>query len=279
LQLNRSLPRRGRKLQPDGSGLFVPLKEIQPNDHIIILSGEKVVLDGVVIEGEGACDESLMTGEVLPLPKNKGSSVLGGSLLQQGRLIVKVTTKPEDSALHRIIEMVEQDIEHKSQYVRAADQIVRWFVPLVLCLAFGTAFYVWSFGITDLGRTVWQTAIIRAVSVLLISCPCAIGIAAPLAESHVLNALAKLGVIVRNRGCLPFLGRETVFVFDKTGTITEGKFTILAGLEGLTFEDQRILKGLVSQSNHPIAVALNQALLCPPLFLSQVEEISSKIIL
>lgn len=258
VQLTRALPRRGRKLDENGSNQFVPLKEILPGDRIVVLMGERIVLDGVVDEGEGSCDESVMTGESWPVAKEKGSSVLAGSLLQQGRLIVNVTAKSEETALHRIIDMVSQEIEYKSNYVRAADRIVRIFVPSVVALAILTGLYCWYFDISDPGFTSLQTAIIRAVSVLLISCPCAIGIAAPLAESYLLNALAQLGVIVRNRGCLALLGNETVFLFDKTGTITEGKMTILDGVENLSIEEKSLLKGLVSQSNHPIAAALNR---------------------
>jgi heavy metal translocating P-type ATPase len=273
LQLTRALPRRGRKYLTDGSTQFVPIKDLSPGDFILALTGEKIVLDGLVQEGEGACSEAVMTGESIPILKQPGSPVLAGSFLQQGRLVIKVTAKSEETALQRMIEMVEREMGYKSQYVRLSDQIVRWFVPLIIALASLTGMCIWWQGITDNQQTILQTAIIRAVSVLLISCPCAIGIAAPLVESRILNALAKWGALVRNRGALAFLGRETVFVCDKTGTLTEGKFTVLKGLESLSFHEKKRLKGLVSQSNHPIAVAINQALLCPAEILDQIEEI------
>lgn len=260
VQLTRGLPRRGRKRLSNGTTLFTPLKEIQPGDYLIVLTGEKIVLDGVVVEGEGSCDESLMTGESLPICKQPGATVLAGTMLQQGHLVVRVTTILEETALHRIIEMVEQDISHKSQYVRAADQIVKWFVPIVLGLALGTAIYCLIFQIQSETLLPWQTALVRAISILLISCPCAIGVAAPLAESYVLNAMAKLGVIIRNRGCLSLLGHETVFICDKTGTVTEGKFTVINGMEKLDAKDRACLKGLVDKSNHPIALAIQQTL-------------------
>jgi heavy metal translocating P-type ATPase len=273
VKLMRALPRRGRKRFDNGEERFVSLKEIEPNEIIVVMNGEKIVLDGTVIEGEGACDESLMTGESLPTLKKMGSQVLAGTILQQGYLIIKVTATREETALYKIIEMVEQDIEHKSNYVRAADKVVKWFVPIVILLALFTAGYCLLFSIQDGSQTVMQTAIIRAVSVLLISCPCAIGIAAPLAESYVLNAIAKLGAIVRNRGCLPFLGKETVFVFDKTGTITEGKFVVISGTENLTFEQKKCLKGLSARSIHPIATAINTSLLCPAANFNSIEEV------
>lgn len=258
VQLTRGLPRKGRKKMLDGTSPFIPLKEINVGDQLVVLAGEKIVLDGLVVEGEGACDESLMTGESLPIYKRASDKVLAGTILQQGNLVIQVTALLEETALHRIIEMVEQDIGHKSQYVRAADKIVKGFVPIVLLLAAGVIGFCLVFNIQDVHLTSWQTGVLRAISILLISCPCAIGIAAPLAEAYVLNSMAKLGIIIRNRGCLSLLGKETLFVCDKTGTITEGKFTVIKGFEILKSEELACLKGLASKSNHPIAVAIDQ---------------------
>ncbi len=276
VKLSLALPRRGRKRLENGEELFVPIKDIKPGDFLIVRMGEKIVLDGIVDEGEGTCDESLMTGESQPVMKQKGASVLAGTLLQQGYLVIKISASLEETALHHILDMVGQEIGHKSRYVRAADQIVRWFVPFVVVLAGITGIFCLWWGVADSDQTIAQTAIIRAISVLLISCPCAIGIAAPLAESYVLNMLAKSGIIVRNRGCLAFLGQETTFILDKTGTVTEGRFTVRKGIESLTFDDKRILKGLVSYSLHPIAVALHHTLLCPPAIFEKIEEIVGK---
>lgn len=276
IKLSLALPRKGRKRFATGEEVFVSIKDILPGDFLVVRMGEKIVLDGSVEEGTGACDESLMTGESLPVVKQKGAAVLAGTLLRQGHLVVKVSSSLEETTLQRIIDMVSQEIGHKSKYVRAADQIARWFVPFAVGFALITGLICFSWGITDGGQTVLQTAIIRAVSVLLISCPCAIGIAAPLVESYLLNALAKLGILVRNRGCLAFLGRETLFVFDKTGTVTEGNFSIRSGLDSLTFDEKKALKGLVSQSMHPVALALHAALLSPASSFEKIEEIVGK---
>ena len=275
-RLTKGLPRRGRKRFEDGSESFVCIKELIARDHIVALTGEKIVLDGVVIEGEGACDESLMTGESLPLVKKAGDLVLAGSILQQGRLVIQVTAQADKTVLHHIIAMVEQDIGDKAKYIRSIDRIVKWFVPTVICVAFLTAAYCIITQTYDPGYTAMQTAWIRAISIILISCPCAIGIAAPLAEAYILNAFAKNGAIVRNRGCLAYLGKETIYVFDKTGTVTEGKFNVLNGLETLSEEDKQLLKGLVSCSNHPIAFAINQSLPYIPIKFQSVEEIIGK---
>lgn len=278
VKLTFALPRRGR-IRRATEELFIPIKEIAIGNLLVVRMGEKIVLDGIVEEGTGACDESLMTGESLPSIKQKGSSVLAGTVLQQGHLVIKVSTTLEQTALHRIIEMVGSEIGHKSRYIRAADQIVKWFVPIVVSLAILTAATCLIMGLADPGQASVQTALIRAISVLLISCPCAIGIAAPLAESSLLNCLAKLGILVRNRGCLSFLGKETIFVFDKTGTVTEGQFKVCKGLEVLSFDDQRVLKGLVSYSSHTIAVAIDQSLFCPPFTFEKIEEVLGKGIL
>lgn len=275
-RLMKGLPKKGRKLFEEGTQTFVSLKEIHPGDKIVVLTGEKIVLDGIVCEGEGICDESIMTGESFPIAKKIGSLVLSGSILQQGHLIIKVSVNAADTVLNHIIEAVRQDMGHKPLSFPLADRIVRWFVPLVMSAAFGTAFFCWTASIADSGYTVTQTAIVRAISILLISCPCAIGIAAPLVESHILNTLAKMGVIIRNRNCLAFLGKETVFVFDKTGTITKGKFTVVEGLQRLNFEEKSILKGLVGLSNHPVSSAINHALFCFSTPLQNVEEVIGK---
>lgn len=259
LRLNRSVPRRGRKRFEDGSERFVLAKEVSLGDTLIALAGEKIVLDGELIEGEGTCDESLMTGEALPVHKGVGSMVLGGTVVQQGRLVYRVTATEKETALHQIIEMIERDIGYKSAYVRVTDLLVRWFVPAVAALACVVGLYSGSFS--------------RMISVLLISCPCAIGIAAPLAEALLAKRLAEIGVIVRNRGCLSLLGRETLFVFDKTGTITEGRFSVLSGLSDLSDEIKSILKGLASQSIHPVAKAIASAISNAPAPFTQIEEV------
>lgn len=268
-QLQRALPRRGRKRFGDGSVRFVSIKEIVVGDEVIVNSGEKLVVDGVVVSGEGACDESLMTWESLPVFKKMGSPVVGGTLLQQGSLVVRVAKLAHESVLYRIVDLVEQEISHKTPYERAADKIVSWFVPLVFCLAGGAALAAWMFG--------WGDPLLRALAVLLISCPCALGIAAPLAESYLMHRLAAMGAIVRNRACLRYLGRESIYIFDKTGTITQGNFRVLAGVDHLCLEDQRWLKTLVMHSNHPIASAIEKVLQHVfPLEGQQVVEVAGK---
>lgn len=263
-RLMRAIPRRGRKRFSDGSIRFVPIKEFSVGDHLIILGGEKVSLDGQVTEGEGSCDESLMTGEAIPVWKKEGSEVLAGTLFQQGKLVIKVTATPEETALQRIVQMVETGLERKETAYRPVDHIARWFVPLIL---------LWTAILAFLG---FDHTFNRVLSVLLISCPCALGIAVPLVEARLLDRLGALGAIVRNRNCLKWLGKTTIAVFDKTGTLTEGTFRVLKGLEGLGEAEKCRLKGLVSHSIHPIAAAIDCALDVPPASLEEVVEVVGK---
>lgn len=267
-RLSQSLPRKGRKCFLDGSTAFVPIKEIIAGDTMIAYTGEKIILDGEVIKGEGTCDESLMTGESLPVSKQPGSKLLGGSILQQGILTFKVLSPIEESTLQRIIHTVEQNLGYKSTYERAADRIVRWFVPLVFFVAFITGAVGLFFK--------EESALLRTLSVLLIACPCAIGIAAPLAESQILHRLAELGVIIRNRGCLSLLPRISTFIFDKTGTVTEGHFRVLSGLEKLSEQEKIVLKSLAQQSNHLISRAIFNAIDSECIELDYVEECPGK---
>ncbi|MDP1836484.1 MAG: heavy metal translocating P-type ATPase [Chlamydiales bacterium] len=272
LRLARYLPRRARRIGDDGTEIFVPIKDIKPGHMVVALMGEKIALEGVVVEGHAIVDESVMTGESLPVPKETGSDVLSGTVVKQGRIVYRVTTTHDKSLLQQVVGMVEHDLKNKDGYVRAADVVARWFVPVIVVVAVLTAAGVLWLGVSDPGQSVIETAVLRSVAVLLISCPCAIGIAAPLAESLLMTTLASMGAIVRNRGCLRFLGAETAVVFDKTGTITEGLFQVRCGLAMLSSEHLQIIKGLTSRSIHPLSLAISQAIEESPAQLDRVEE-------
>lgn len=270
MRLSREVPRRVRKRFEDGRLEFVLVKDVSKSDVLVAYTGEKIALDGVVSHGQGACDESLMTGEVIPVMKGIGGNILAGTILIQGHLDYTVIRDANQTVLHQIIEMIERDIGDKSVYVRAADKIVSWFVPVVVLIATLSGVFYWLFpNIGDLHPS--ETAWLRALTVLLISCPCAIGIAAPAAESYLLKGLAALGAIVRNRGCLTSLGREDVIVFDKTGTVTEGRFKVLSGLDIIEHKDQVALHNLATHSIHPVAYAVAQA--CPSFVKEDVLEL------
>jgi len=198
------------------------------------------------VDGMGFVDESLLTGEVIPIEKKPGDQVTAGAILQSGSIAYRVLATLEGTTLQQMVMMIEQELSHKARYIRITDKVVQWFVPSIALLALMTLF--------------WSGEVTRFLSVLLIACPCTLGIAAPLVESRLIHRLAAKGALVRNRGCLAQLGKETLFVFDKTGTVTEGQFKVLSGIETLSQKEQSILKAMCRLSSHPISQAIDQSL-------------------
>lgn len=269
LRLNFSIPRRARKRLENNVLCFVPLKEINQGDVFAVFQGEKIPLDGIIIEGVATIDESLMTGEALPCFKKVGAKVIGGSLLQGGRLLI-TAGKNQESALTRIIHIIETSFSLKpKEKVTLLETIVKYFVPIILL----TAFFSFIFWTMQQGT---NEAFRIALSILLISCPCAIGIAAPVAESYLISALSLLRIIVQNRNALAYLGKETVFVFDKTGTITKGKFQVIKGLDELKQKELSILKGMTGQSSHLISQAIFQSITEDAFPVERLSEITGK---
>lgn len=246
LLLTKLLPRRCRKVDEEGKFVIVALKDLIIGEKIAVWTGEKLPLDGLIIEGEGVFNEAVVTGEAFPSYKKVGDKVIGGSLLIQGNIVIKIEKGLEESLLQRIVVSIEEVIREKIQYKRPADAIALWFVPAVLFVA----------AMTLVSSGEWQAVL----AVMMISCPCAIGVAAPLVESHLIHFLAGRGVVIRNRGCLALLGKETLWVCDKTGTVTTGRFRISEGMESLNSKERVVLKAMTSHSVHPLAVAIATAL-------------------
>lgn len=269
-QLLRALPRKGRKRFENGEERFVPLKDVSIGSMMVARSGEKIALDGEVIEGEGAVDESALRGETIPVMKRQGALVMAGSLLRQGRLCYRVVADSTQTLLQQMLNMVERDVNKKERIKRLTDQISAYFVPCILSIAALTGTYLFIQGATS------SEIVLRMLSIVLIACPCAIGIAAPLAHSYLLRAIAKHGAVVRNRNALNFLGRPTLLVCDKTGTLTLGRFTLLQGLEKLSKKNKELLKGMTSHSIHPLSNALSEAISESGEPFSHVEEVMGK---
>lgn len=246
--LTRLIPRRCLRIDEEGNSCEVLLKEVAIGEIIAVKAGEKVPLDGEIAGGEGNFDEALVTGEAIPCFKQKGEKAVAGSLLLNGYVTVRVEKTLDKSLLLTIIKAAESSLKQKAGYVRLVDSIVPWFVAALFFVA------LFSFALT--GNPA------NALAVLMISCPCALGIAAPLAESKLLHLLAGRGVIVKNRGCLPLLGKSSnsVWVCDKTGTLTTGSFAIEEGLSTLNEEELSILKSMTASSWHPISRAIYSAI-------------------
>lgn len=250
-------PKTARVLQ-DGQWLDLPISEVQQDMIIEIRPGEKVAVDGVVTSGHSYVDEAMVTGEPVPVAKNTDDRVVGGTINQNGTLQIRATAVGEDSVLAQIIKMVEQAQGAKLPIQAAVDKVTLWFVPAVMGLALLT-FMVWFlFG----PEPQLSYALVNAVAVLIIACPCAMGLATPTSIMVGTGRAAEMGILFRKGEALQLLQQTKVVAVDKTGTLTEGKpvMTDFQVLEG--FNKQQVLQLIASveaKSEHPIAYAIVQA--------------------
>ncbi len=234
----------------------VDVSALRPNDLVLVRPGERVPVDGEVVHGTSAVDESMLTGESLPVDKQQGSTVYAGTLNQNGALTFRVTRTGEGTALSRIVEAVEQAQGSRAPIARLADVVSSRFVPIVLGIAFVTGFVWLALDPTAEGLA---TAIERFVAVLVIACPCALGLATPAAVAVGAGRGAELGILVKGGSVLEAASRVNTVLFDKTGTLTAGKpeLTDVVNLTELSDEALLSMIGSVEhQSEHPIAKAI-----------------------
>jgi Cu+-exporting ATPase len=250
--LMRLAPQRAIRLDAAGQEETVALEALAHGDHVVLRPGDQAPVDGDVIEGESAVDESMLTGESAPVEKRAGGKVYTGTVNKDGRLVVQVTGLGEETALARIIDVVRRAQGSRAGIQRIGDRVSSVFVPIVVVIAAGTAIY---FGMH--GR--WEMGIINAAAVLIVACPCAMGLATPAAIMAGTNAAAKMGILVRDGTALEKCGTVTAILFDKTGTLTEGKprvekFAVLFGREE---EVRPLVKALAASSQHPYSQAVS----------------------
>jgi Cu+-exporting ATPase len=251
-QLMDLRPQTARVRQDDGSEVELPVASITTGALIIVKPGERIPVDGEVVSGQSELDESLITGESLPVLKSAGDKVTGGAINGTGLLELRATTVGEDSTLSRIIRLVESAQAGKAPVQRLVDSISAIFVPTVIVIA-AITFLAWYFTAGD-----FESALIAAVSVLVIACPCALGLATPTAIMTGTGAAARAGILIKDVASLERAHRISAVIFDKTGTLTEGrpKVTDLHTLRG----DEATLLGLAASaqqgSEHPLAKAL-----------------------
>jgi P-type Cu2+ transporter len=269
--LHKSLPKKARLIKENGEEEYVPLKDVSKGELLLVKQGEQIPLDGKIEEGKALVDEAVMTGESVPHIRQKEDCVVGGSLVKQGNITLRALTTYRTSSLAKVVDWIEKQLEQKVDNYNFVDPIVRWFVPAVLLCAFGTFIVDFTF----LQKTLSES-FLNTLSVLLISCPCAIGIAAPLAESMQMHRLAKEGILVRNRKALPFLSQVDVLCFDKTGTLTKGIFKVIKGLKDLDKEDLSLLKGICNFSIHPIAKAIDKEISLEKTKPDSIQEVSGR---
>jgi Cu+-exporting ATPase len=239
----------------DGAESEVALDAVLVGDIVVVRPGERIPVDGEVAAGATHADESLITGESLPVAKNVGSRVTGGAVNGEGLIQVRTTAIGAETALARIIRLVESAQAKKAPIQRLVDQVSAVFVPVVMAIA---AITLLGWGLSD-GN--WERAVINAVSVLVIACPCALGLATPTAIMAGTGVAAKYGILIKDAEALEIAHAINVVAFDKTGTLTEGRPTIVA-LEAADGNDAALLHlaaSLQAGSEHPLARAVGAA--------------------
>lgn len=251
-------PRLARRLRADGSDEEVALEEVGVGDILRIRPGEKVPVDGLITEGRGTVDESMVTGESMPVTKDIGAALIGGTINQTGALLMRSEKVGRDTMLARIVQMVADAQRSRAPIQRLADKVSAWFVPAVIAIALA-AFATWSL----LGPApAMAYGLIAAVSVLIIACPCALGLATPMSIMVGVGRGAEAGVLIKNAEALERMEKVDTLVVDKTGTLTEGKPSVVAIEVAEGFAEEQILRiaaSLERTSEHPLAHAIVKA--------------------
>ena len=212
-------PKMARVIAADGSERDIPLEQVKPGDKLRVRPGEKVPVDGVVLEGASAVDESMITGESIPVEKGSGARVIGATVNATGSLVMRAERVGSETMLAQIVRLVGQAQRTRAPVQRLADKVAGWFVPAVIAIAVVT-FIAWAV----LGpEPRFAHAIVNAVAVLIIACPCALGLATPMAIMVGTGRGAHAGVLIKNAEALETLEKVDTIVFDKTGTLTEGQ--------------------------------------------------------
>jgi Cu+-exporting ATPase len=247
----------------DGKEADVPVEEVKPGDILAVRPGEKIPVDGAVIEGRSNVDESMITGEPIPAAKGPGDPVIGATINRQGAFRMEALKIGRDTVLAQIMRLVEEAQGSKAPIQRLADAISEWFVPAVIAIAAVVFAATLACGLSTGMADAFTTALIRAVAVLVIACPCAMGLATPTAVMVGTGKGAEMGILFRSAEALESAGRVTTVAFDKTGTLTRGlpEVTEVIALETSGGED-RLLKLAASAekpSEHPLADAVRAA--------------------
>jgi len=248
-------PADARRIRQDGTEEDVPLDELAVDDRLRVRPGEKVPVDGVIEEGRSTIDESMITGEPLPVEKTAEDSVTGGTVNQTGGFIMRVTRVGEDTLLSRIVHMVAEAQRSRAPIQRLADVVAGWFVPTVVGVAV-VAFIAWSIWGPE---PAMAYALVNAVAVLIIACPCALGLATPMAIMVGTGKGAQSGILVKNAEALETLEKIDTLVVDKTGTLTEGRPRLTAVEAGGDLGEEELLRlaaSLERASEHPLAAAI-----------------------
>jgi len=248
-------PKLARRLEADGSERDIPLDQVHPGDRLRVRPGEKIPVDGVVLEGASAVDESMVTGESVPVEKTAGSRLIGATVNGTGAMILRAERVGSETLLAQIVKMVAEAQRSRAPIQRLADKVSGYFVPAVVAIAVVT-FVVWAL-VGPEPRL--AHALVNAVAVLIIACPCALGLATPMAIMVGTGRGAHAGVLVRNAEALETMEKVDTLVVDKTGTLTEGKPRLMSVLTLGGVSEQELLRLVASlerASEHPLAAAI-----------------------
>lgn len=269
-------PQNASRLSSDGSEETIALDLVAVGDHLRVHPGEKVPVDGIVLEGRSQVDESLITGESMPVTKDKGIKVVAGTINQTGSFVMEAQKIGRDTMLSRIVQMVAEAQRSRAPIQRLADEISGYFVPVVIAFA-AISFAVWMLWGPE---PRFAYALVAAVSVLIIACPCALGLATPMSIMVGVGRGAQSGVLIKSAEALEHLERVNTIVVDKTGTLTEGKPAVVAlrPVAGIT-EDEllRMAASLERSSEHPIAHAIVKAAQDKGLALAEPKDFDSPV--
>jgi P-type Cu+ transporter len=263
-------PKTARLLTPDGVEKDVPLDQVQPGDRLRVRPGEKIPVDGVILEGRSSIDESMITGESVPVEKSADSKVIGATINGGGSFIMRAERVGAETLLARIVQLVGQAQRSRAPIQRLADRVAKWFVPIVVAIAVIT-FIAW-FALGPQPRL--AHALVNAVAVLIIACPCALGLATPMAIMVGVGRGARAGVLIKNAEALETLEKVDTLVVDKTGTLTEGKPRLVSVSTQLADDSEllRLAASLEQASEHPLAAAIVKAANEKNLKLSQPQQ-------
>jgi Cu+-exporting ATPase len=253
--LLRLAPPTARRLRADGSDEEIPLDAVHVGDRLRVRPGDKVPVDGVVLEGHSSLDESLLTGESLPVSKDPGDRLISGTQNASGSLVMRAERVGSETMLAQIVELVAQAQRSRAPMQRLADRVSYWFVLAVLAIAFATLLVWGLFG----PQPSWTYAVLNAVSVLIIACPCALGLATPMSVMVATGRAALSGILFRDAEAIEKLRAVDTLIVDKTGTLTEGKPAFRTAVPAPGFAEPELLHlaaSLDAGSEHPLAQAI-----------------------
>ena len=267
-------PKTAHRIKHDGSEDEVPIATIAVGDKLRVRPGEKVPVDGVLLEGRSSLDESMVTGESMPVTKEQGSRLIAGTINQTGGFVMRAEKVGSDTLLSQIVKMVANAQRSRAPIQRLADQVAGWFVPVVIAVALA-AFAAWAiFG----PEPRFAYGFIAAVTVLIIACPCALGLATPMAIMVGVGRGAGMGVLIKNAEALERMEKVDTLVVDKTGTLTEGKPKVVAVVAAAGFNEDEIVRVAASveaASEHPLARAIVAAAAERKITLAAVQDFDS----